>query len=140
MSADNAILILHLQDMSLVKHVQGFDNLFYSIAEWKDTPFLVPTRVVEMLHDATRAHEYNAKEIALAMKKEISSWGYLEYGIIEYNLDKTWKQICEEAWELLHDEIGAVYKLSDSKRAMFLDDLNNLARILSEEELKLQGV
>lgn len=140
MSADNAIIILHLTDRSLVAHIQAFDDLFYSVVEWKDSPFLVPTRVVEMLHDAKQAFEYNAKDIAMAMEQEIESWGYLEYGIIEYTLNKSWREVCKEAWELLPLEINSVYSLPEEKRIIFIKDLLNLAKILESEELKLQGV
>lgn len=138
MSADNTIVILHLSDQTRVAHLQAMENLFFSIVEEKMMPFTVASRIVERFYDEPVILEHSAREYAIALHNEI---GYVEYGIVEISIDKTWEQVVQEAWSLLEKEIQSAYKQkNESYRACLLDDLASLSEILKSEELKLQGV
>ena len=140
MSADNAIVIINFLDQSRVVHLQAIENLWYSFETNDEKPFPVAGRIIEHFHNAPRLTEEKAKDVAFAMGAEISCRGWLEYGILTLDVPKNWEDVVMEAWENLSKETRAAYKLPDNYKMSVIEQLDNLAKILSNEELKLQGV
>jgi hypothetical protein len=138
MSADNTIVILHLLDQSRVSHLQAMEDLYFSIEEGREMPFPVASRVVERFRGGSALLEDKAREYALVLQEKI---GYVEYGIVEIYINKTWEQLVRESWSLLEKEVQTAYNQhNESCRTRLLNNFSSLLEILKSEELKIKGV
>lgn len=137
MSADNGIYIIHFLDQSRVIHTQAIDNLWWSFETFSSTlstydgddwveqmihisnqkgsssnvDKMVPTRIVEYYSGAKPMTRQKALDWAFKKEEEILSDDFcpiLEYGIVEYESNKTWNEIVLEALELLPREIDSL--------------------------------
>lgn len=135
MSSDNGIYILQTKDQFRVIHAQGIDNLFWSFVDFKTGYEIVPTRVIEFFGGCkfTRNSEV-ANQIASNMAKRVY---VLEYGVSTIKIDKTWKQIVEEAKEYAKLEIAAIETNNDGRWNYTLEDLR---RLVSENNLRSDAV
>ena len=106
MSVDNGIYILKTKDQYRVTYAMAIDNLWFSFLTRDESQELVPTRIIEYFGNCkyTR-HEETAMRVANAMAKQQP---ILEYGISRIPINKTWKQIVDEAKELAVKEIEAI--------------------------------
>ena len=145
MSADNTILILKLKDQFRVLHCQAVDNLWFTWAKMPvETP--VSARVFEYFKDAHAIPatfvNMEAESIALERAKRLySEVGYVEYGIQFLEIDKTFREIVEDALENIQEEISTVYssdELTPEKKIMLGEELkttlNNLQGWLAIHE------
>ena len=130
MSADNTILILKLKDQLRVLHCQAVDNLWFTWREMTvETP--VSARVFEYFKDAhaipVTSVIMEAESIALERAKRLyREAGYVEYGIQFLEIDKTFREIVEEALVQIQEEISSVYSadgLTPEKKIMFGEEL-----------------
>ena len=131
MSADNGIYILKTKDQYRVAHIQGIDNVSWSVIDgnWQNYKSkrgkCVPTRVVEMWGKC----KYT-KDVDTAMNIARQWSGKLlvcEYGINIIKYNKTWKHIVEDAIQYAEKEIEYIKmykkeKLYDMKRLQSIAD------------------
>lgn len=102
MSADNGIYILKCKDQYRVIYAHAIENLWWTPLSPGNDKF-VSTRLVEYYGNSryTRDAEI-AMKVATAMEK---NYGWTEYGIRTFPINKTWKQIVKEAKEIAPKEI-----------------------------------
>ena len=150
MSADNGIYIINFKDQSRVIHAQAIDNLNWSFINFKgvDNDFnkedvgtwngdkLVPTRIVEYFQRSLPMWKEDAQRFACDMADEILSDDFcpvLEYGICEFDIDKTWNEIVEEAKKLAPKEIAAIktQKDWDKEGHSYIPEIEILERIIN---------
>jgi hypothetical protein len=112
MSADNGIYILNLKDQSRVIHTQAIDNLWWNYVINGIGDNFVPTRIVEYFSNAIPMT--NEKAIAKACEME-KDYPILEYGMVNFNIDKTWDEIVNEAKGLAMKEILAIKNRPDKE-------------------------
>ncbi len=127
MSADNGIYILKTKDQYRVIHAQAIDNLWYShFTKSNVSEEMVPTRIVDYFGDCKYTRNQKlARKIASNMANHTS---ILEYGIIEFEINKTWSQIIKEAKEVAQKEIDVINQKNDSR---WNYDIKNLKKILA---------
>lgn len=106
MSADNGIYILKCKDQYRVLHTQAIDNIYLTFEDSSfgvamNTP--VSTRIIEYFGDYkyTRSKE-TALNIAYSMLMKLD---VCEYGIQVISVNRTWKQIVNEANTLAEIEL-----------------------------------
>lgn len=106
MSADNGIYILKTKDNQYrVIYASAIENLYWNPLDSNSYNKLIPTRIVELYGKSKYTYDKNlARDIAFNMARNT----YLEYGISEIVVDKTWRQIVKEAKEFAPLEIEAI--------------------------------
>jgi hypothetical protein len=107
MSADNGIYILNLKNQSRVIHAQAIDNLWWSFVNFdSNAEDFVSTRIVEYFGGSIKFEKRkDAESFAFKLAKDYT---ILEYGISNFDIDKTWNDIVKDAKELATLEIQAI--------------------------------
>ena len=91
-SADNGIYILKTKEGQYrVIHAQAIENLY----DINDFNILVSKQILEYYGESKYTYNKNVvRDIAFNMARNA---GYLEYGVQEIIVDKTWNEILKEA-------------------------------------------
>lgn len=113
MSADNGIYCLNLKDQSRVIHAQAIDNLWWSFITFSSEKEFVPTRLVEYFCASDPMSKESAIEKAFEMSHDYT---ILEYGVSEFDVDKTWEELVKEAKIIAKKEIKSIMLQDDWNR------------------------
>lgn len=136
MSADNGIYILNLKDQSRVIHAQAIDNLWWSFLDFNSAEDFVPTRIFQYYNNALPLTKEEAQKKAFEMEHEILSDDFcpiLEYGICDFDIDKTWEELVWEAKELAPKEIASIKAQDDwdRKKDWYKPEIKMLKEIIN---------
>ncbi|MFZ2992562.1 MAG: hypothetical protein WA061_02490 [Microgenomates group bacterium] len=134
MSADNAIVILELEDMFIVEHCQALDNLYWECMESK--PYLIAQRVFEYFNEGSVFDTY--EEALVHAANLFDALEIVEYGIQKLQLDLTWLQLVLEARNNLIEEIAFfVNGYTGNAREDFIEQLRESYRLAEKEHNEL---
>jgi len=128
LSADNGIYILKTKDGQYrVIYASAIENLYWNPLDSNSYNKLIPTRIVELYGKSKYTYNKNlTRDIAFNMARNT----YLEYGISEIVIDKTWKQIVKEAKEIAPLEIKYFERENDKYhnewRIAMLEEIINM--------------
>jgi hypothetical protein len=135
MSADNGIYILKMKNQSRIIETSAIENLWWSFLINGESKELVPTRVFSYYYNSIPMTFNKAQARAFELEREIlySDFPVLEYGINTIQINKTWKEIINEAKELLPKEIESI-KTMGEKYQWELKELLELEKLLNKEK------
>lgn len=121
MSADNGIYVLKTKDSYRVVHKQAIEDLYWSpVLHYSKS--IVPTRAVQIFGRVNFTRDFStAMKIATAMESRIGT----EYGIRTFTINKSWRQVVDDAKKLAAREIDYMERFGD-KWKRTIDDLNEL--------------
>lgn len=127
LSADNGIYILKTKDNQYrVIYASAIENLYWNPLDPNSYNKLIPTRIIELYGKLKYTYDKNlARDIAFNMAKNT----YLEYGISEIVVDKTWSQIIKEAKEIAPLEIKYFRRKNDKYNNKW--DIERLEEIIN---------
>jgi hypothetical protein len=129
MSADNGIYIMHFIDQSRVIHAQTIEELNWSFLKFDLVDHFIPTRIVEYYKNATPMSNDKAIEYAHDLYHEIlcDDFGYIEYGIREFSIARTWDQVMGDAKILAKKELDSIKKKKENNKWRYeIESLNNI--------------
>ena len=127
MSADNGIYILKTKDNQYrVIYASAIENLYWNPLNPNSQNKLIPTRIIELYGKSKYTYDKNlARDIAFNMTRNT----YLEYGVNEIVIDKTWRQILKEAKEIAPLEIK--YFRRENDKYNYKWDIERLEEIIN---------
>ncbi len=134
MSMDNGIYILKTKDGgNRVLHTKAIDCLFDSFENDELGQEINPIRIMEFFGKCPVTRKHNlAMGIAHSMlRTNERECGYVEYGIRIFHVNKTWKQLQEEAMKRIPLERKYLKRKNDDFSVLKLRDLAEVEKLCS---------